>query len=77
MVLVDTYAVKTELLGILELVKIAVVKQMSLFWIVKSIGQCYPRGRVFAFIAEVGWEFWPWHKVEEVELHSASLLKQR
>src|SRR5208282_475178 len=77
MVLVDAYAVETELLGVLKFVEIAIVKKMPLLRIIVPVGQSHPGGRVFAFIVEVGGEFGPWHEVKEVELHRASCFRQR
>src|ERR1700732_5330860 len=50
---------------------------MSLLRVVEPIGQRYPGGRVFAFIAEVGRQVGPWHEVKEIELHSVSSFDQR
>jgi hypothetical protein len=77
MVLVDAHAIKTELLGVLKFVQIAIIKKISLLRIIVPVGQGHPSRRMFAFIVEIGGKIRPWHEVKEVELHRASCFSQR
>jgi len=70
MMLVDTDAVETQLLGIGQGVDVLAIKIVALDRIVEAIGKPDPGGIVF--VVEVGRQIRPGHQVKKIDLHSAS-----
>ena len=69
-VLIDAHAVKAELIGVFELVKVAVVQLGTLFRVVVTVGQRDP-GRVVGLVV-VQVQIRIGHQVHHVELHQAT-----